>query len=96
MILLAKLANNQRNNERINVCYFTKNLSAKIKVGYKKKSLPHSHAEGSEFFIYCNNEATRLKGSGYQIFFYFIHTMRQTFISFLASLLYAFTILTHQ
>nr|DAV75349.1 MAG TPA: hypothetical protein [Caudoviricetes sp.] len=32
MFLLAKLANIQRSNERINVCYFTKDLSAKIKV----------------------------------------------------------------
>ena len=32
MFLLAKLANNQRNNEKINMCYFTKDLSAKINV----------------------------------------------------------------
>nr|DAU73006.1 MAG TPA: hypothetical protein [Caudoviricetes sp.] len=31
MFLLAKLANNQRNNERIKACYFTKDLGAKIK-----------------------------------------------------------------
>lgn len=37
MILLAKLANNQRNNEGIKVCYFTKDLNAKIKVCVQKK-----------------------------------------------------------
>ena len=69
MILLAKLANSLRINEGIKVCYFTKDLNAKIKVWVQKR-LPHSHAEGSEFCIYFNNEATRLKGSCYQIFFY--------------------------
>ena len=32
MIFLAKLANIQRNNERIKVCYFTKDLGAKNNV----------------------------------------------------------------
>ena len=36
MILLAKLANSLRINEGIKVCYFTKDLNAKIKVCVQK------------------------------------------------------------
>lgn len=51
MILLAKLANSLRINEGIKVCYFTKDLNAKIKVCVQK-SLPHSHAEGSVVYLF--------------------------------------------
>ena len=54
MILLAKLANSLRINEGIKVCYFTKDLNAKIKV-WVQKSLPHSHTEGSVLFTYFSS-----------------------------------------
>ena len=53
MILLAKLANSLRINEGIKVCYFTKDLNAKIKV-LVQKSLPHSHAEGSVVYSFSS------------------------------------------
>lgn len=62
MFLLAKLANSLRNNEAIKVCYFTKDLDAKIKVWVQKKSLPHSHAEGSiltYFLLYIKTIKSR-------------------------------------
>lgn len=50
MILLAKLANNQRNNEGIKVCYFTKDLNAKIKVCVQKKAF-HIHMQKAQFLL---------------------------------------------
>ena len=61
MILLAKLANSLRINEGIKVCYFTKDLNAKIKVCVQK-SLPHSHTEGSiltYFLLYIKTIKSR-------------------------------------
>lgn len=61
MFLLAKLANSLRINEGIKVCYFTKDLNAKIKV-WVQKSLPHSHAEGSTltyFLLYIKTIKSR-------------------------------------
>lgn len=61
MFYFAKLAISLRINEGIKVCYFTKDLNAKIKVCVQK-SLPHSHAEGSiltYFLLYIKTIKSR-------------------------------------